>query len=76
MRGHPRISPIYRLGQADAPRDPEAIFARVWRWYRDLWVEQGTIVARPEDLPEHLRGPLVDWANEAYGERRQSRRAG
>ena len=52
------------------PDEPDRIFSRIWRWCRDLWVEQGTIVAKPDELPEELRGPLVAWADETYGERR------
>jgi hypothetical protein len=72
MRGHPRISPIYRLGPGSRP-DPERVFARIWRWCRDLWIEQGTIVAKPSELPDHLRGPLVEWANQTYGESRHGK---
>lgn len=74
MRGQPTISPVYRMGQPSTRPDPDAAFARVWRWCRDLWVEQGTIAVRPDELPEELRGALVSWANEAYGHRRRARR--
>lgn len=69
MKGHPRISPIYRLGPGSSP-DPERAFARIWRWCRDLWVENGTIVAKPNELPDDLRKPMVDWANDNYGARK------
>ncbi len=69
MRGDPGISSIYRLGAAAQP-DPDRVFSRIWRWCRDLWVQNGTIVARPDELPECLREPMQQWANETYGERR------
>lgn len=72
MRGDAPISRIYRLGESHRP-DPERTFARIWAWCRDLWVKQGTIVAKPCELPEELREPLVTWANETYG---QSKRNG
>lgn len=71
MRGQPRISPIYRMAAPTVPNDPEVVFSRIWRWCRELWVQRGTIVARPDELPEHLRGPMVAWAEETYGERRR-----
>lgn len=70
MRGVAPISRIYALGEPGPIHDPERVFSRIWRWCRDLWVVRGTIVARPEELPEHLRGPMVAWAEETYGRRR------
>jgi hypothetical protein len=69
MKGHPRISPIYSLGPGDAS-DPDRAFARIWKKCRDLWVLNGTIVAKPNELPDHLRQPLVDWANDNYGKQK------
>ena len=69
MKGQPRISPIYNLGAKPTP-DPNRTFARIWRWCRDLWVMNGTIVAKPGELPDHLRQPMVDWANDNYGEQK------
>lgn len=69
MRGHPPISPIWRLAQPAAERDPERRFARVWSKCRDLWVEHGTIAVRPDELPAHLRDQVIAWAEEAYGKR-------
>ena len=71
MRGQPRISPIYGMGAPSMSADPERVFYRIWRKCRDLWVEQGTIAVKPEELPEELRGPLVAWAEDQYGERRK-----
>ena len=68
MKGQPRISPIYNLGAKPTP-DPNRTFARIWRWCRDLWVMNGTIVAKPGELPDHLRQPMMEWANETYGTR-------
>ena len=68
MKGQPRISPIYTLSDK-AVCDPERAFARIWRWCRDLWVLNGTIVAKPGELPDHLRQPMMEWANETYGTR-------
>lgn len=73
MRGQPAISRVYRLGARSEPHCPDAVFARVWRWCRELWVEQGTIAVRPDELPEEIREPLVAWANETYGYRRGKR---
>lgn len=64
---HAPISRIYQLGEPSTLANPERIHARVWRWCRDLWVKQGTIVAKPGELPEELREPLVAWANDTYG---------
>lgn len=71
MRGDPSISPIYRMGAPSVQPDPDRVFARIWRWCRDFWVEQGTIAVKPDELPEELRGPMVAWADETYGERRR-----
>ena len=71
MKGEPSISPIWR--QVPSAPDGERMFSRIWRWCRDLWVEQGTIVAKPSELPEHLREPLVAWATDTYGERKNAR---
>jgi len=42
---------------------------RLWRLYRDLWRKTGVIACRPQDLPEHLRGPMKAWADDVYGGR-------
>jgi hypothetical protein len=73
MKGHPRISPIYRLAQPDTP-DPDRHFARIWRWCRDLWVQNGTIVAKPAELPENIRASMIQWANDTYGEHRNGKK--
>jgi len=73
MRGQPRISGVYRLGAPATRPDPEQVFARLWRWYRDLWVECGTITVRPEELPDDLRARMVAWADETYGNRKGRR---
>ena len=73
---HAPISRIYHLGTPAAPADPERVFARVWRRCRDLWLDCGTIAVKPDELPEELRAPMVAWANDTYGERRQQRRNG
>lgn len=70
MRGQPRISSIYRMAAPSMPDEPDRVFSRIWAKCRDLWVEQGTIAVKPEELPEELRGPLVAWADDNYGERR------
>lgn len=74
MRGRPRISSIYRMGEPATPPDPERTFTRIWRWSRDLWIQRGTIVARPNELPDDLAQQLVAWANDQYGERRHGKR--
>lgn len=71
MRGHPRISPIYRMAAPSTPDEPDRVFSRIWSKCRDLWVEQGTIAVKPDELPDHIRGPLVAWAEDTYGERRK-----
>ena len=68
MKGHPPISPIYGFGRRSAS-NPDRACARIWRWCQELWVENGTIVAKPGELPDHLRQPMVDWANDTYGTR-------
>ncbi len=71
MRGEPRISPIYRMAASNVPSDPERVFHRIWAKCRDLWVEQGTIAVKPDELPDDIRAPLVAWAERNYGERRR-----
>lgn len=68
MRGEPAISPIWRMVPSPGP-DPERAFARLFAWCRDLWTDHGTIVAKPNELPDHLREQMVAWANETYGRR-------
>lgn len=72
MKGQPRISSIYAMGESSTT-DPDRVHARVWRWCRDLWLINGTIVAKPRELPEDLREPLVRWADETYGERKRDK---
>lgn len=60
------ISNVYRMGPRDT--SPDAV-PRIWRLCRNLWDQQGTIVVKPAELPEHLRGPMTEWANDHYGER-------
>lgn len=74
MRGEPKISHVYHMGEPTTPADPERTFARIWRWCRDLWVKNGTIVARPSELPPNLRGPMVEWANTNYGDRQNAKK--
>lgn len=71
MKGQAPISSIYRRGPNSNNDDPERMFSRIWRWCRDLWVLNGTIVARPDELPAELKEPMVEWANETYGERKR-----
>lgn len=72
MRGFARISPVYRHGVGEP--DHEGMFGRVWRICRRAWVQHGTIVVKPEELPAELRAAMTAWANDAYGERALGRR--
>ena len=61
------VSKIYSMGPQTP--DPNAV-PRIWRLCRAMWAQQGTIVVKPAELPEALRVPLTDWANDQYGARR------
>ncbi len=74
MRGDPPISSIYRMAGPATPPDPDRIHAKIWRWYRDLWTKHDTIAFKLRDLPEHLRKPLIELANETYGEQKHDKR--
>jgi hypothetical protein len=65
------VSKIYSLGPR--PVDLDGAVARIWRLCRSMWVQQGTIVVKPEELPDELRRKMESWANDQYGERRRER---
>lgn len=65
------VSKIYSLGPQ--PVDLEGAMGRIWRLCRSMWVQQGTIVVKPAELPEELRQALTAWADDQYGERRHGR---
>jgi hypothetical protein len=62
------VSKIYSLGPS--PQDQDGAFARIWRMCRNAWVQHGTLVVKPAELPENLRQGITEWANDQYGERR------
>jgi hypothetical protein len=66
------VSKIYRLGPSG--RDDEGTFTRIWRMCRKSWVDFGTIVVKPAELPPELRAAMTQWANDQYGERRNGGR--
>lgn len=65
------VSKIYSLGPR--PVDLDGAMARIWRLCRAMWVEQGTIVVKPCELPDGLRAEIEAWATEQYGERRRGK---
>lgn len=65
------VSKIYSLGPR--PVDLDGAVSRIWRLCRSMWVEQGTIVVKPSELPEGLRAGMEAWANDQYGVRRNGR---
>lgn len=65
------VSKIYSMGPR--PVDGEGLAGRIWRLCRAAWVDQGTIVVKPHELPEGLRAAMTAWANDQYGERRNGR---
>jgi len=70
MKGQPRISPIYRMGQPAAPPDPLEQWGRQEKLRRDAWHKLGLVTVRPEEMPEPLRGQVKQWAEDHYGRRR------
>ncbi len=65
------VSKIYSMGPR--PVDLDGTVSRIWRLCRAAWVDQGTIVVKPSELPPELRGKMIDWANDQYGDRRHGR---
>lgn len=65
------VSRIYSLGPRTV--DLDGTVGRIWRLCRAMWVEQGTIVVKPAELPDGLRAGIEAWANDQYGERRRGR---
>lgn len=63
------VSKIYGMGPSAG--DQEGAIARLWRMCRRSWVDFGTIVVKPAELPPELRAAMTDWANDQYGERRK-----
>ena len=66
------VSKIYGLGPGTP--DHEGAFARIWRMCRNAWVQHGTLVVKPAELPPQLGEAITAWANEQYGERRNGGR--
>lgn len=67
MKGHPAISPVYRLGPRAPDPDGEN---REWRLRRALWHHAGAIVIRPSEVPADLAERAVAWAVDEFGDRR------
>lgn len=65
------VSKIYSMGPQNV--DLDGAVSRIWRLCRAMWVDQGTIVVKPAELPPHLRSAIEAWANDQYGERRNVR---
>jgi hypothetical protein len=65
------VSKIYSLGPS--PVDHDGAFARMRRLCRSMWVQNGTIVVKPAELPDHLRAQMTEWADDQYGERRHGK---
>jgi hypothetical protein len=65
------VSKIYAMGPGN--RDDEGAFARVWRICKNAWVQHGTIVVKPAELPPELRAAMTEWADRQFGDRRHGR---
>lgn len=71
MRGHPSISPVYRLMEPPRPTAEEelASWGRIEKLRRDAWQRLGVIVTEPGQLPPRLAAELKQWAEDNYGRR-------
>lgn len=67
MKGQPRISPVYRLGQPAPAADPIAQWSRVEGLRRRAWREHGLVAVSAAELPAELREPLTRWMEAQYG---------
>ena len=65
------VSAIYSRGPGNP--DPDGAAARIWRLCRNMWIEQGTVVVKPAELPDGLREALTAYAEDQYGVRRHGR---
>lgn len=65
------VSKIYGMGPGN--HDHDGAFARIWRMCRNAWVQHGTIVVKPSELPPELGAAMRAWANDQYGEGRHGR---
>ena len=67
MKGQPRISPIYGLGQPAPAADPIANWSRVECLRRRAWREHRLVAVSAAELPAEIREPLTRWMEAQYG---------
>lgn len=67
MRGQPKISPIYRLGQPAVDLDPLATYSRIDKLRCRAFRENGIVAVTLRELPEPLRSEMQKWAEDNYG---------
>lgn len=71
MKGQPRISSIYRMGEATARPTPDQKREVV---AQKAWHEFGTVVLHPSDIADDwLRQAIINEANRRWGCRRSGR---